>query len=127
MSNQQTEVPHGVKELLLKWILQRFDQEKIDKDIAEHGYSNVYSWVSGTTNSEQDKQVQAIRKSYILDESGRFHKTRVYFADDYIGNELKKKITDSQDVKLRKFKVEKEGPITFRWVIQVRPKVEAQK
>jgi hypothetical protein len=114
------DVPQDVKELLLKWIVQRIDNDKIAKDISEHGYSNVYSWVSGTTNSTEEKQVQAIRKSYILNEVGRFHKTRVYFADDFIINELKAKFDDSLEVKLRKFKVEKEGPITFRWVIQVR-------
>lgn len=117
-------VPQSVKELLLKWILQRFDQSKIDQDIGEHGYSNIYSWVSGTTNSEHSKQVQAILKSYILSESGRFHKTRVYFSDSFITDSLNSKVNENQEVKLRKFKVEKEGPITFRWVIQVRPKVQ---
>jgi hypothetical protein len=120
-------VPQDVKDLLLKWIVQRIDLEKIAKDIAEHGYSNVYSWVSGSTNvvDVQEKELQAIRKSYILNEGNRYHKTRIYFADDFIQNELKSKFDDSLEVKLRKFKVEKEGSsIAFRGVIQVRPKVQ---
>jgi hypothetical protein len=116
------DVPQEVKELLLKWIVQRIDLDKINKEIEEQGYSNIYSWVSGTTNSDQEKQVQAIRKSYILNEAGRFHKTRVYFTDDFISNELKSKFDNTLEVKLRKFKVEKEveSPISFRWVIQVK-------
>jgi hypothetical protein len=119
-------IPRETQDLLIQWITPNLTAEKVQAGLEEKPYYNAYSWVSGNSvakpTAEQEGQLNAVRRSYILNEGNRHHKTKVYLYENYVQSELQKLVGDNYTVSLRKFENSKQNSLVrFRWVVQVRP------
>jgi hypothetical protein len=125
-------IPQECKALLVKWICDSISEEKIKEEFARTGgkYANIYSWVSGSqikksevNNEYQEKQNNALNKSYIFHENKRYHKTSIFLADQTVKNAVSAHLLNKYEVSLKKFpNGDSRSIISFRWVIQIMPR-----
>lgn len=125
-------IPQECKTLLIKWITDSISEEKIQEEFArtEGKYANIYSWVSGSqikksevNNEYQEKQNNALNKSYIFHDNRRYHKTSIFLADQTVKNAIAAHLGNKYEVSLKKFpNGDSRSIISFRWVIQIMPR-----
>lgn len=130
-SVQPQTVPQETRDLLVKWITGSATQEKLDMGFSKTGgrFANIYSWASGENNlpenaSEQARrQFDVIRRSYILHNNERLHKTRVFLSDPSVVKSIEDFFQGKYTVALRKYKNgEGSSLIQYRWIVQLQSK-----
>lgn len=126
-----TPVPQEAKELLAKWIISSATQEKLDIGFSktDNKFANVYSWASGSNvlskdATEQEKrQFTAVRRSYILHDNKKYHKTRIFLCDDYVVKKVEEHFGGKYSCSIRKYEnSNKDSLVYYRWVVQFTPK-----
>lgn len=127
-NQENSQVPQMARDLLVKWIIGSATQEKIDIGMTKTGgkFANIYSWASGDNslptgaNEKVSRQYEAIHRSYIMDNTFQYHKTRVYLSDPSVIKSIEEHFGGKYRVHLRKIANNVEDSlIKFRWIVQL--------